>query len=427
MEYTIELQDIPWDRLDAWSDYCKYAKRHCRYLQFPEQGTVIFKDDKMRYTMYDATVIVKGGVSDFLDQYFPIEVQDAPNPEVHILPLETKVYSSTYLFSSTRLAILQADEKARPVLDKYLIDLFCCYNPEYDTFYFMEEDYEKLLRYERVNYADIGYGVELLDWIRQRISDDAYVNIHLDEYYIPEKEWYEKRHFVHETLIYGYDDVKKVFHAYGFGKREQMLCFEIGYEDLIRAFEKGRLFYFSGAEYLEKPECFPITAMTVCVQEEFELDWRFMKEKLWWYLHPLKNDVRDGVEYVHGIDVHIAIWEELEGTRKTDTVDYRTFHLLWEHKRNLCRLLTKILPMEDYSYGINDIMAGYRELESKYEQIRWTYLRKSDQNDLLDSMSHVVTDKTWKKRMALKMREMFDLERKVLYRHILADYHANLM
>ena len=72
MEYTIELQDIPWDRLDAWSDYCKYVKRHCRYLQFPEQGTVIFKDDKMRYTMYDATVIVKGGVSDFLDQYFPI-------------------------------------------------------------------------------------------------------------------------------------------------------------------------------------------------------------------------------------------------------------------------------------------------------------------------------------------------------------------
>ena len=51
------------------------------------------------------------------------------------LPLDPNVESTTYLFYSTRLAILQATENYKEWLKQYMIHIAVIYNKSYTNFY----------------------------------------------------------------------------------------------------------------------------------------------------------------------------------------------------------------------------------------------------------------------------------------------------
>lgn len=68
---------------------------------------------------------------------------------------------------------------------------------------FMEERYYK-------KYNDYTNSAELIDSIIQNIDNDFYALIWIDKYYVPGVIEYNKYHFVHTVMIYGYDDTVKI-------------------------------------------------------------------------------------------------------------------------------------------------------------------------------------------------------------------------
>lgn len=56
------------------------------------------------------------------------------------------------------------------------------------------------------------YGVDLWKFIKSNIDEKRYIEFWLNEKYIPELEAYNSRDYVHESLVYGYDDEEcKIF------------------------------------------------------------------------------------------------------------------------------------------------------------------------------------------------------------------------
>ena len=374
MVYSIEIDEIIWDE-KKWKRFCKYAKRKHGWLTFPGEGCVEV-GDRTRVSEFDANVIVRGILDEFLDDKFPLKRYVPENISCKELPIVTDVISDTYLFLSLKLAILQADEKISDQLDQYFLDIIMNYHPSFWHFYDFDEELWRFLDIKGISYREIPMG-DICKLIKNILNSDEYVSIHLDEFYLNEKESFQKLHLVRENLVYGYDDAQKVFFVYGFGKREQMRSFQVSYDDMLLAFEKGRRFYFSGAGYLKMKWCDPVVKMKIHECEGFQLTETFLLHKIHDFVYPMKPNLQNEEIKIYGSDVYKWIIEELQGKTKGRTVDYRTFHLLYEHKRNVYRCLKKIEQNGSMSQITSEKIASYKIVVNQFNKIRIMYMREA--------------------------------------------------
>lgn len=84
---------------------------------------------------------------------------------------------------------------------------------------------------------------ELLESIRwepiklftKAISQNKYVVCCVDEYYIPNREAYRQYHFIHNLIIYGYDDVEKIFYVAGYDEEGKYASQKVTYKEIKQA------------------------------------------------------------------------------------------------------------------------------------------------------------------------------------------------
>ena len=57
------------------------------------------------------------------------------------------------------------------------------------------------------------------DMLHWNISHGYYVNMCLDEFYVPDRAKYQRGHYNHYNLFYGYDDEEKLYYIMGYGKK----------------------------------------------------------------------------------------------------------------------------------------------------------------------------------------------------------------
>ncbi|MCL2717761.1 MAG: BtrH N-terminal domain-containing protein [Lachnospiraceae bacterium] len=79
--------------------------------------------------------------------------------------------------------------------------------------------------------------LKIIDLMRNSIDMGYYVNIHLDEYYLPHANPYKSFHYTHITLIFGYDDEKMIFYALSYNFKGDFNNVEINYYDLEISYE----------------------------------------------------------------------------------------------------------------------------------------------------------------------------------------------
>lgn len=69
----------------------------------------------------------------------------------------------------------------------------------------------------------------LYDYIKWNIQHMYYVELCVDEFYLPGRMHYQRFHYNHYNLIYGYDDVEKMFYVLGYGKNSTPVCNKVPY------------------------------------------------------------------------------------------------------------------------------------------------------------------------------------------------------
>lgn len=213
-ELILDLRQMIWDER-LWKRFVRRMKRRVCLGDCAEMGVLCVKDLRNR-NAFETQVLVKGFLSEYLDKYRPLDMGICDVRQKRVaLPLVAETESNTYLFYSTRLAMLRTNSNAAGYLMRYFLDLRLFYNEGYANFLFFEEELERMLVLQNKGYREVCQEGSILDFVRRQLCEGFYVNVHLDEFYIQEKDYYGERHFVHENLIYGFDDEKQVFYAYG--------------------------------------------------------------------------------------------------------------------------------------------------------------------------------------------------------------------
>ncbi len=90
------------------------------------------------------------------------------------------------------------------------------YQPFLDTIY--ETTYEILDLFDSIH-----------DYIHWNIRHYYYPELCLDEMYVPKRKQYQKSHYYHYSLFYGFDDEKQVYHLMGYDSNNKPVVGEMPY------------------------------------------------------------------------------------------------------------------------------------------------------------------------------------------------------
>ena len=209
--------------------------------------------------------------------------------------------------------------------------------------------------------------------IRELIDNEYYVGFSgVDDYYIKGKSWYKNRHFYHDGLIFGYNQIKKTYNIFAYDSNWVYTKFETPQ----RGFNKGCI----SAE--ENGESGHICGIKV-TNEIIKFDPYIIKDKLVEYL-TLSGKKTVGEEIkIFGINVHeyIAMYIDrlLDGMIPYDRIDRRVFRMIWEHKKVMYERIATLEKHFSFNQTLSD---GYAEILYEADNMRMLYashcLRRKD-------------------------------------------------
>ena len=185
----------------------------------------------------------------------------------------------------------------------------------------------------------------------------------IDDYYLENKTWYNEKHFLHDGLICGYDDLQKTFTLFAYDKDWKYRKFRIAQ----KSFTNGRLSALRQGEF---GMIYGIKAKLGNVDFEPNTMLKKLKEHLdsTFIKYPLS-----GFKEVHGNIVHsylsMYIDKLYDGSIPYERMDWRIFRLLWEHKTVM---LERILKTEAIT-GVCTISDEYKKLVHETNTLRMIY------------------------------------------------------
>ena len=149
-----------------------------------------------------------------------------------ILKIEKNPLIKTYQHQAYAFSILGNSEESKWWMINNFLQLI--YAPEYTTESFnYHTDFltrQGAFEWEGVSDDTLDlYKIDRLPYIENGLNQAKYAWLCLDEFYIKDSIWYQKEHMFHDTLVYGYDNERKIFYKIGHNKNGIYCTSEIEY------------------------------------------------------------------------------------------------------------------------------------------------------------------------------------------------------
>lgn len=295
-----------------------------------------------------------------------------------------------YTLHAYPLSIILGNEKCYPWFYSNYIQLVC--NPNFSGNFFdfltfcgiLENDHWIDSIYPGVpwinrnsieNYIINDCELNLHVVLSSALNNDNYIITALDEFFIPNMKGYQKYHYYHEVLIYGYDTFEHVYKILAFDKQNQFNKLIISYHNVELSFGYTGTKYFydkTGKDNYYNP----IKFLSINDEFSYKLDITLIKTLLIDYINSSNSlnmllTMRNiNKNLVYGI----SIYDELSRYFKQFSTckkkyDIRPLHILWEHKK--CMVIRLNFLKKDYVLNdIDDIMSDYQIIEKECMTMR---------------------------------------------------------
>ena len=244
---------------------------------------------------------------------------------------------------------------------------------------------------DNINYNSIIGHVRSYSWkeIQQKdlssvvqsiICGGGFLMFWVDEYDLSCSIRYNKQHFVHPILIYGYDNEKEIYNAWFFDINSGYRAVEISYNDMDKAIHDVNEYYMHGGS----PEAVALTVNIFQVYTSFPklpFDISVFLQSLKDYLYAQNNTMTKWYclirpEYCHhgsvvyGIYVYRKIIELINNSELIVQFNYKSLHDFVLHKKQLLLRLEYICEHYDTNAQFSECILKIKYVSDLLEKIR---------------------------------------------------------
>lgn len=293
---------------------------------------------------------------------------------------------TTYLCHSLPLCVVLADERLLPWFYEHFINIYSMIDESgYLKLEFLEyrAPYKEMMYEVYLGYHFLEKETSIVDFIIDKINRGYYAICHVDEYYLPVKPSYQKEHFVHHSIIYGYDNTNRKLIAIGFNSEQILAQITFDYDDFITAFENGKLYYQISAPWASNNAVELLKLKDYPDRYPFDIN-RFLNQ-LEAYLSSVGDQavifsyMMDEKKIKYGLSVYDEIIRHLgEILTGVISIDYRAIHLLTEHKRGILNRLRFIQGEYQIDGAFEEMLQEYsQQVVEQVDSIRKKFLEVS--------------------------------------------------
>lgn len=297
------------------------------------------------------------------------------------LPIEEPPITSFPVIANILSILWGSKEKVIPWLSDRFIQLVI--RPNFDPTIADFYDHADL-----DNFISLIYGCPFLGWMRNnritanftkftdyiiyQINQGYYLEPCLDNYYFKFTNHYQKKHHIHPTLIYGYDNDNEQVYIADFFDGKRYTREVVSYEEINKSIENVdyfiNLYKLQDAQYKFNPE----------LMNTYLYDYMNSKDSLhkFGFSCPEYNK-----NVLFGLDYYDFVISNICNIYKS--IDIRPFHILFDHKRLMKIRLEFLYSQKIYdNYKIKDLILKNDELIYKSNILRNLAIKYNIRNDI---------------------------------------------
>jgi hypothetical protein len=219
---------------------------------------------------------------------------------------------------------------------------------------------------------------KIVSFLKKCIDDNKYLLLYMiDDYYLSYSASYEKRHFIHDTYIYGYDNDYFLVQAYSNDNLHRMKVPAKEIEESLYNISTDLDVTFKTL-YIDDSKKVELDLHTICTE----------------FINYLNGVAPNDIESfgIYGMNTYKAIFEFLKMVpvtmENTEYLpDYRVLRFFWEHKAsrtNLLQYIKDIIHIDDNIFSLsNEILKLSYNLF--YQFLKYTINKNPN---LLDKMNN---------------------------------------
>lgn len=290
-----------------------------------------------------------------------------------VLPIKT-LYLTSYQHH-TLLSITSCYDETLPWFFSNYIQLrfnkvIHSYSEDYFNFY----DYDFTVhRWPWLEEQKIGrdilslFDTDIVSFIEECIKKEYYVYTYADEYFIPKRLSYLKKHNTHDLLLYGYDEIEETLNVLGFDEISKLRETKVNFSDFRSAFTQARI-----KDDWEKY----LFLFRFKKDARYNFDIHLVVDLLEDYLHGRDTSRRNAMfrnpmNAVFGMNIYREFKAHVLAlcSGKRELFDIRPYHVLWEHKK--CMVLRiEYLIHEGFLERGCPILLDFKEIERECLALR---------------------------------------------------------
>lgn len=223
---------------------------------------------------------------------------------------------------------------------------------------------------------------DILEFTKEKIDQENYLTIYIDEYYYENSEYYKKEHRPLQVFTYGYDDNEGLMYSIGFFNDGTFGKLNILYDDYKKGYEECIANYEKFAIWVELYYCLLMKVKDP--QEKYKFQPSIFLSHLKNYLLSYGDEsqlrpeiqIEMGNKAIYGIKVHDEVLKNLYRLLDGDYVmDYRQIHLIEEHKRLMLDKIKYISECYKLDEKIESKIQELGGIVNEYKDARLTYMK----------------------------------------------------
>jgi hypothetical protein len=242
----------------------------------------------------------------------------------------------------------------------------------------------EVLGYNSVRAEPVINDIGLVNFLKESLECGFYTIAFFDEYFLSCKMDYKQNHYVHESMVYGYDDDKGGFYAVSFDKEEKFTGIFIPYTEAVDGIK---------AAYTQTSNCIFRAYLHILkpVPSQAKFDYTNFQQQLNNYLNstvPLVDiyhlslyDHMEGdiaVTFQFGIGMYdelASAYSAIDPSWAVSWETYMNFHLLAEHKRHVLKSLSHVNTNVLEKPVLSTLLESYGRIVTDHDLLRMRQLK----------------------------------------------------